>query len=117
LHNPKAKDSESTISIYNLIQSKFNLQSEIEFYASNTDPPIKYTKNKMVVHGSLSRAGKVKRQTPKVPKHPKTKSKTGRAKKRMLYGQRNSIPKGMKINSQRFQELKRQRQEALKSTL
>jgi small subunit ribosomal protein S30e len=70
----------------------------------------------MVVHGSLSRAGKVKRQTPKISKKEKPKSKTGRAKKRMLYGKRNTIPKGMKINSQKFQELKRQR-ELMKTNL
>ncbi|ORX57772.1 hypothetical protein BCR36DRAFT_580341, partial [Piromyces finnis] len=40
------------------------------------------------VHGSLARAGKVKGQTPKVDKQPKKKSKTGRAKKRILYTRR-----------------------------
>jgi len=44
------------------------------------------------VHGSLARAGKVRAQTPKVPKQEKPKSKTGRAKKRMLYNKRfNSV--------------------------
>lgn len=37
------------------------------------------------VHGSLARAGKVKGQTPKVPKQEKKKALTGRAKKRAQY--------------------------------
>ncbi len=41
------------------------------------------------VHGSLSRAGKVKNQTPKVAKQEdKKKQKTGRAKKRIQYNRR-----------------------------
>ncbi|XP_047494374.1 FAU ubiquitin-like and ribosomal protein S30 isoform X1 [Penaeus chinensis] len=40
------------------------------------------------VHGSLSRAGKVKGQTPKVEKKEKRKSKTGRAKRRIQYNRR-----------------------------
>ena len=40
------------------------------------------------VHGSLSRAGKVKGQTPKVEKQEKNKKKTGRAKKRAQYNKR-----------------------------
>ena len=41
------------------------------------------------VHGSLSRAGKVKNQTPKVPKaDKKTKMPRGRAKKRLMYNRR-----------------------------
>merc|ERR1711872_648747 len=40
------------------------------------------------VHGSLSRAGKVKGQTPKVEKKEKKKDKTGRAKRRMQYNRR-----------------------------
>lgn len=41
------------------------------------------------VHGSLSRAGKVKAQTPKVPKQEKKqKSVLGRAKKRMQFNRR-----------------------------
>merc|ERR1719154_594323 len=40
------------------------------------------------VHGSLSRAGKVKGQTPKVDKQDKKKSKTGRAKRRFQYNRR-----------------------------
>ena len=40
------------------------------------------------VHGSLARAGKVKSQTPKVPKAEKKKAPTGRAKKRMQYNRR-----------------------------
>jgi len=40
------------------------------------------------VHGSLARAGKVKRQTPKVPKMDKKKKMTGRHKKRMQYARR-----------------------------
>ena len=40
------------------------------------------------VHGSLSRAGKVKGQTPKVDKQEKKKKKTGRAKRRIQYNRR-----------------------------
>ncbi|KAF0697232.1 Aste57867_12060 [Aphanomyces stellatus] len=41
------------------------------------------------VHGSLSRAGKVKNQTPKVAKKEDSKKqKTGRAKKRIQYNRR-----------------------------
>lgn len=41
------------------------------------------------VHGSLARAGKVKGQTPKVPKQEdKKKALTGRAKKRWQYNRR-----------------------------
>ena len=40
------------------------------------------------VHGSLSRAGKVKGQTPKVDKKEKKKAKTGRAKRRIQYNRR-----------------------------
>ncbi|KAJ2080305.1 40S ribosomal protein S30 [Coemansia sp. RSA 988] len=40
------------------------------------------------VHGSLSRAGKVKNQTPKVEAKEKGKKLTGRAKKREMYNRR-----------------------------
>ena len=40
------------------------------------------------VHGGLARAGKVKRQTPKVEKQQKTKSVVGRAKKRVQFNRR-----------------------------
>ena len=40
------------------------------------------------VHGSLARAGKVKGQTPKVPKQEKKKALTGRARKRQQYNRR-----------------------------
>ena len=40
------------------------------------------------VHGSLARAGKVKGQTPKVPKQDKKKAATGRASKRIKYVRR-----------------------------
>merc|ERR1719334_314644 len=40
------------------------------------------------VHGSLSRAGKVKGQTPKVDKQEKKKAKCGRAKRRFQYNRR-----------------------------
>ncbi|KAL6943747.1 ribosomal protein S30A [Hanseniaspora uvarum] len=40
------------------------------------------------VHGSLSRAGKVKSQTPKVEKSEKPKQPKGRAYKRILYTRR-----------------------------
>ncbi|GAW79421.1 40S ribosomal protein S30 [Plasmodium gonderi] len=48
------------------------------------------------VHGSLARAGKVKNQTPKVPKVSKRKRLTGRAKKRQLYNRRFSDTTGRK---------------------
>jgi small subunit ribosomal protein S30e len=40
------------------------------------------------VHGSLAQAGKVKGQTPKVPKQQRKKEKTGRAKKRLQFKRR-----------------------------
>jgi ubiquitin C len=40
------------------------------------------------VHGSLSRAGKVKNQTPKVPKQDKKATVMGRAKKRLQFNRR-----------------------------
>ena len=40
------------------------------------------------VHGSPTRAGKVRGQTPKVEAKEKKKSKTGRAKRRMQYNRR-----------------------------
>lgn len=40
------------------------------------------------VHGSLARAGKVRNQTPKVPKQEKPKKKTGRAAQRAKYNRR-----------------------------
>ena len=40
------------------------------------------------VHGSLARAGKVRGQTPKVPKQEKKKQPKGRAMKRMKYNRR-----------------------------
>jgi len=39
-------------------------------------------------HGGLARAGKVKKQTPKIEKKDKKKDPTGRAKKRLLYNRR-----------------------------
>ncbi|CAE6469378.1 unnamed protein product [Rhizoctonia solani] len=43
---------------------------------------------RILVHGSLARAGKVKSQTPKVEKQEKKKTPKGRAKKRLLYTRR-----------------------------
>jgi small subunit ribosomal protein S30e len=40
------------------------------------------------VHGSLAQSGKVKAQTPKVPKQQKKKELTGRAKKRAQFKRR-----------------------------
>ncbi|PVV03464.1 hypothetical protein BB560_002049 [Smittium megazygosporum] len=40
------------------------------------------------VHGSLTRAGKVRSQAPKVEKTDKPKKKTGRALKRIKYNRR-----------------------------
>ncbi|KAJ3425442.1 40S ribosomal protein S30/UBIQUITIN-LIKE PROTEIN FUBI [Anaeramoeba flamelloides] len=45
-------------------------------------------KNNLLFHGSLTRAGKVRNQTPKVEKLPKKKKLTGRAKMRFLYNKR-----------------------------
>lgn len=42
----------------------------------------------MVKHGSLTRAGKVRGQTPKVAPQEKHKHLRGRAKKRFLYNKR-----------------------------
>jgi small subunit ribosomal protein S30e len=39
-------------------------------------------------HGTLAKAGKVRKQTPKVAKKEKKKSPRGRAYKRMLYNRR-----------------------------
>ncbi|KFK40337.1 hypothetical protein AALP_AA3G361100 [Arabis alpina] len=41
------------------------------------------------VHGSLARAGKVKGQTPKVPKQDTKKKPLGRAHKRMQHDSRS----------------------------
>ncbi len=53
------------------------------------------------VHGSLARAGKVRGQTPKVPKTEKKRPPRGRAMKRLIYNRRfvnivmvNGRPKG-----------------------
>ena len=40
------------------------------------------------VHGSLTRAGKVRGQTPKIEPQEKKKKKTGRAKRRLAYNRR-----------------------------
>jgi small subunit ribosomal protein S30e len=51
------------------------------------------------VHGSLARAGKVKKQTPKVAKAEKPKAPRGRAMKRAKYNKRfltASVAPGMK---------------------
>ena len=46
----------------------------------------------MVKHGSLTKAGKVRKQTPKVEKQDRTKKlPVGRAKKRRQYGKRYSV--------------------------
>ena len=48
------------------------------------------------VHGSLTRAGKVKNQTPKVDKYERArKAKTGRAKKRASYNRRFMTPEAL----------------------
>ena len=54
------------------------------------------------VHGSLARAGKVKKQTPKAPKVEKKKHAVGRAKKRITYNKRfltAAVAPGMKRKS------------------
>lgn len=40
------------------------------------------------VHGSLTRAGKVRNQTPKIEPQPKKRKITGRAFRRMVYNKR-----------------------------
>jgi small subunit ribosomal protein S30e len=57
------------------------------------------------VHGSLAQSGKVKGQTPKVPKQQKKKQVTGRAKKRVQFKRRfqttvKSVGKAKGPNSQ-----------------
>jgi len=71
------------------------------------------------VHGSLSRAGKVKNQTPKVPKaDKKTKMPRGRAKKRLMYNRRyvNVVvaPGGKKVGPNSQAERIRLQTEALR---
>jgi small subunit ribosomal protein S30e len=44
--------------------------------------------HRLLVHGSLARAGKVKAATPKADKQEKKKTPKGRAKKRILYNRR-----------------------------
>ena len=54
------------------------------------------------VHGSLARAGKVKRQTPKVAATEKKKVPVGRKKKRVTYNKRfltEAVAPGMKRKS------------------
>lgn len=63
------------------------------------------------VHGSLASAGRVRNQTPKIPKkEDKPKPKCGRAKKRFLYNTRFvAVKKGMKLpkpNSPQTRELR-----------
>jgi small subunit ribosomal protein S30e len=60
------------------------------------------------VHGSLARAGKVKGQTPKVPKAEKSKKLSGRSRRRQLYNRRfvNVVP-GAKKQGPNKQEDKR----------
>ncbi|KAJ3439812.1 40S ribosomal protein S30/UBIQUITIN-LIKE PROTEIN FUBI [Anaeramoeba flamelloides] len=53
------------------------------FYLENQEK-----ENTKKIHGSLTRAGKVRNQTPKVEKLPKKKKLTGRAKMRFLYNKR-----------------------------
>ncbi|XP_047473137.1 FAU ubiquitin-like and ribosomal protein S30 [Penaeus chinensis] len=53
------------------------------------------------VHGSLSRAGKVKSQTPVVEKKEKKKAKTGRAKRRAQYERRFSLASVVRSDSKR----------------
>ena len=58
------------------------------------------------VHGSLSRAGKVRNQTPKVDKQEKQKQPKGRAHKRLCYNRRfvNSTvaPNGKRLSPNSF---------------
>ncbi|XP_063591842.1 ubiquitin-like FUBI-ribosomal protein eS30 fusion protein [Penaeus indicus] len=53
------------------------------------------------VHGSLSRAGKVKGQTPVVEKKEKKKGKTGRAKRRAQYERRLFLATAVSQGSRR----------------
>jgi ubiquitin/ribosomal protein S30 len=71
------------------------------------------------VHGSLSRAGKVKNQTPKVPKQDKKKKvPRGRAKKRVAYNRRyvnvTAAPGGKRVGPNSQAERIRQQTEALR---
>ena len=62
------------------------------------------------VHGSLARAGKVKNQTPKVPKQEKKKLPVGRAKKRITYNRRFintvTVPGGKRLGPNNQDALK-----------
>ena len=65
-----------------------------------------------VKHGSLTRAGKVRKQTPKVEKKERTsRLKTGRAKRRVKYNKRfSNIVLGKKkvgLNPQKMAEKKK----------
>ncbi|XP_063602646.1 ubiquitin-like FUBI-ribosomal protein eS30 fusion protein [Penaeus indicus] len=53
------------------------------------------------VHGSLSRAGKVKGQTPVVERKEKKKAKTGRAKRRAQYERRLCLAGAVSQGSRR----------------
>ena len=54
------------------------------------------------MHGSLTRAGKVRKQTPKVAKKERTKKvRVGRAKKRLLYNRRYVSFSEVKVGKKR----------------
>ena len=59
------------------------------------------------IHGGLTRAGKVKGQTPKKAKVEKRKTSKGRARKRVLYNKRfvnaQVDPSGKKLSPNSFQ--------------
>ncbi|KAB7497959.1 40S ribosomal protein S30 [Armadillidium nasatum] len=103
IHNFEFNESAFVADVKKYICHKENLEeSEVRLYASgvlleddtcltnigSTEIDVNVALKGGKVHGSLSRAGKVKGQTPKVEKKEKKKSKTGRAKRRIQYNRR-----------------------------
>merc|ERR1711973_216973 len=97
------EDSATVADVLNFVCERDNLpQSEVRLYCAgtplNNESLLKDLATDSIdvsvgllggkVHGSLSRAGKVKGQTPKVEKKEKRKQKTGRAKRRIQYNRR-----------------------------
>ncbi|KAL7644205.1 UNVERIFIED_CONTAM: hypothetical protein RMT77_005031 [Armadillidium vulgare] len=103
IHNFEFNESAVVADVKKYICHNENLEeSEVRLYASgilleddtcltnigSTEIDVNVALKGGKVHGSLSRAGKVKGQTPKVEKKEKKKSKTGRAKRRIQYNRR-----------------------------
>jgi len=69
------------------------------------------------VHGSLASAGRVRNQTPKIPKkEDKPKPKCGRAKKRFLYNIRFvAVKKGMKLPKPNSVQTREEKEKAIQA--